>query len=578
VAAQVVLLPPYSPSPGRTFRHRILGTINFDVPFLGLHPGVIGSGIASLFRPADELPPSTDISDDANLVGADTESLASISTTGTTRRRDTLYSQPQDPNFNPAWSNDVNLKVRKGWRSLAHFVAKHSDGLRKATTQYVRSHIEFGGAMADYPSLKERYMKIRMLEDENGDKRKKVLEMERIPPRVRFLNYYTASTGRPRKEKSPSPSQTPSRTLECEETKTPEPPEPDMQRLSLSSESRSTSTSPSPRISIEELGDDNKIVLKEVVEPEISPVSPSHEEQPLPSEETISRFSTIESTAETSSSQLSPTTTTAAASTIVDNDASIQLPNLPPIPDEPPEPPPLDLTPYQDKDAQKLAQRQHDRLLKAYKQAIKDRNEAIKDREKLIDKFRKARAKEDAKKRKDEEKLAKREMEKDAATVVAVAATAASEPDMGAETEQMRECAGDAGKDDDEAVVTSIIASSSSGTLPASRQTTATESYSALISPAPATKDADAKPEKPKKDRKFCLLAKDSQGHVDKKWVRVYMEGVDEVGAHCGLFYFSESYERLVGDVVGRVEEWVREDATKRFLSDEEAAVGEVVD
>jgi len=37
------------------------------------------------------------------------------------------------------------------------------------------------------------------------------------------------------------------------------------------------------------------------------------------------------------------------------------------------------------------------------------------------------------------------------------------------------------------------------------------------------------------------------------------MENVDEVGAHCGLFFVDERYERLVGEVADRVEMWVRE-------------------
>ncbi len=35
------------------------------------------------------------------------------------------------------------------------------------------------------------------------------------------------------------------------------------------------------------------------------------------------------------------------------------------------------------------------------------------------------------------------------------------------------------------------------------------------------------------------------------------MEGVDEVGAHCGLFFPGEHYERLVGDVGSRIVGWV---------------------
>src|SRR4051794_11855525 len=56
LAAEVALLPPRSPATGQPFRHRILGTIGFDTPYLGMHPGVIVSGIGSLFRPAPEPP------------------------------------------------------------------------------------------------------------------------------------------------------------------------------------------------------------------------------------------------------------------------------------------------------------------------------------------------------------------------------------------------------------------------------------------------------------------------------------------------------------------------------------------
>ena len=44
--------------------HRILGTTNLDVPFLGMHPGVVVSGIGSLFRPGDSSPsPGPDSTD-----------------------------------------------------------------------------------------------------------------------------------------------------------------------------------------------------------------------------------------------------------------------------------------------------------------------------------------------------------------------------------------------------------------------------------------------------------------------------------------------------------------------------------
>jgi hypothetical protein len=64
---------------------------------------------------------------------------------------------------------------------------------------------------------------------------------------------------------------------------------------------------------------------------------------------------------------------------------------------------------------------------------------------------------------------------------------------------------------------------------------------------------------KRKRDRKFCLLpSADAAGQRDGAWARVYMVGVDEVGAHCGLFLAGKPhYEGLVAGVGERVREWV---------------------
>ena len=76
---------------------------------------------------------------------------------------------------------------------------------------------------------------------------------------------------------------------------------------------------------------------------------------------------------------------------------------------------------------------------------------------------------------------------------------------------------------------------------------------------------------KKQKDRKFCSLpSKDTNGQRDPTWVRVYMDGVDEVVAHTSLFFVSETYERLVGDTAARVEGWVNEDRTTKLLLQEQ--------
>lgn len=183
--SETVLLPARGSS-SSPLEHRVLGTINFDTPFLGMHPGIIKAGLGSIFR-SDDSPPAVP---------------------GQAQSGDIM-----DPNYNPPFFNDTRLPVRSAWRNAAHFVNKHSNNLTNATKQAFTSHIEFGKCMADYDGLKIRYCRIRMLEDGNLQRRGTVLHGNRPPPRVRFVNYYTASTGRPKKPKAPTENpSTPART------------------------------------------------------------------------------------------------------------------------------------------------------------------------------------------------------------------------------------------------------------------------------------------------------------------------------------------------------------------------------
>jgi hypothetical protein len=45
---------------------------------------------------------------------------------------------------------------------------------------------------------------------------------------------------------------------------------------------------------------------------------------------------------------------------------------------------------------------------------------------------------------------------------------------------------------------------------------------------------------------------------------------MDEVAAHTGLFFVNETYERLVGDVGDRIEEWIREADSIRLVREME--------
>lgn len=189
LSAEVALYPLESIG----LKHRLIGTINFDVPFLGMHPGIIKTGLQSLFQSKDEKPASDAVKQMATLPEMTLPESKPVA--------DAINDQDQ-PAFNPVYHNDVKLPVRTVTQSLVHFVSKHSDHLFQGTKNLVTAHMDFAAAMADYKSLNNRYVRLRPLEEGNDAVRKNAVGNRYVPPRVRFVNYYTASHGRAKREKS----------------------------------------------------------------------------------------------------------------------------------------------------------------------------------------------------------------------------------------------------------------------------------------------------------------------------------------------------------------------------------------
>ncbi|KAL9075360.1 MAG: hypothetical protein Q9161_001737 [Pseudevernia consocians] len=550
--------------------HRILGTINFDTPFLGMHPGVIASGLGSLFRPAPDSPTpksaetragSQDILRTSTNEGVQTSASSSYfgseatgSTTMPTESSSTTtlpLSTPldlptKDPNFDPPFVNDVRLPQRTGWSNAWHFLNKHSDDLRKATQSYVKSHLEFGGAMADYNGLKNRYGKIRALED------------IKPPEKTRFVNYYTASTGRPKKPKEPSPLASRTQTSQLDG---------DPAQMALQNHKASLVTldgyAPelSPRISIEKSSDEDTaeedpqghdkacLTASEGITDDDgaisdasqamdhlhpSPVADDEQEEDLDDHDQPSLLKSSDSNAALDSS---PSKAPSIASTKPPPERA--APSLPPVPTPPEEPAPFDLGLYTDKDTRKLAEKEHSRQVKAYKQAVKDRDKAVADRRKLVEKREKNAAKEREKLEKAEEKerikTEQRGMEKgerERAKAEREEQKKSEKERLTAERERMK-----AERD-----------KLKKASLPESAPKADSEGEAG----------ANIKEEKAKRDKKFCMLPSKEKGQIDPCWVRVFMPGVDEVGAHCGLFFVDgERYQWFVNDVATRIEDWV---------------------
>lgn len=545
--------------------HRILGTINFDTPFLGMHPGVIASGLGSLFRPAPDspAPKSVDLrpgcqgatrtsSNEGVLSSASSSYFGSEATgstlmptesnsTTTTPLSTALDLPTKDPNFDPPFVNDVRLPQRTAWSNTMHFLNKHSDDLRRATQSYVKSHLEFGGAMADYNGLKNRYGKIRALED------------VKTPERKRFVNYYTASTGRPKKPKElPEIGQLDSQmALQMQEASldTLEGHPPDV----------------SPKIPVEKQNDEER-VKKDAEKHEKAFVNASpgiidDEDTRSDTSEAMDHLHPAPITDDehdegldnhNKPAALEPGSSSYTSNSSVSSDPPIvssnvppsrATPLLPPIPSAPEEPAPFDSAIFTDKDTRKIAEKEHSRQVKAYKQAVRDRDKAIADRRKLFEKRERGAAKEKERLEKLEEKerikAEQRVMEKGERE----RAKAEREEQKKAEKERLK-------------AEKQRMKVESDKLKNASRHKTASATDSTVD-----LADADPKEGiKAKRDKKFCMLPSKENGRIDPCWVRVFMPGVDEVGAHCGLFLVDgERYQWFVNDVAERVEDWVKD-------------------
>lgn len=524
LAAEVALLPSHRPKSSEIHQHRILGVVGFDTPFLGMHPGVISAGIGSLFRSAPEVPET--MNSEQNGLSTATSNSPSLLSLADSTVSDPFNAKLTGPNFNPKFANDVIWNPSKScWESGLHFVQKHSDGLFQASKQYVMSHLEFGGCLADYPGLKNRYNQIRALEDVDELQQRRDAR-GRPERRVRFVNYYSASTGRPKTPKrNDNATLTPQTTLSSE-----------MQDMSLTitqaAESHSSGVatpSTGPRLSLEEHTEGGLVPkpLEEMEEIEPRPMDHSDVEDAAPEGQ---NGNSMKDEAPEAAQSLS----TAVPREAAPLEHVSETDSLPPVPRLPHPPAPFDASRYTAKDMLKLAEKEHARQTKAYERAKKDREKTIREREKMLQKRERALFKEQEKK----EKAFAKEQDKQAKLI--------KKNQEVEEKERLKRS-------------TTLNPETFDKQLQRDAQSDGTNGKQVL--------------RHKQRDRKFCALPKkDPQtGLRDSKWVRVYMEGVDEVVAHTTLFSgVGEAYEKLVGDTASRIEEWVREDHTKRVVLGEE--------
>lgn len=527
LSAEVALLrssPSRWPEP-QQFRHKILGTISFDCPFLGMHPGIVISGIGSLFRPTPKSPGNQNPylgaqdqvlgiypSDSGRASSHSPDSLLlnhsgcdpGLSPGASLMTSENSHPSPSDPNYNPPFPNDIRLPERTGWDNALHFVTKHSHDLAQAVNSYLTSHLEFGGCLADYKGLKNRYTILRSLED---------IKLERDHARrIRFLNYYTTCTGRPKTQKTVAVSgDAPFSCTTDARIPGKHCPEHDLQESQNLSLSALTAQSfiLSPRISVEEYQDG-----------EVHPKNAEDSEgvQPLPEENPATDGSIVMSaddSAQVSADQTGSGLITLEPSSELEPPAIIsarpdESHSLPPLPSFPEGPQPYDPASYTDRMSRNLAHKKYTAQFKSYLRALKAYDKAVNHRLKLIEQNENADDK--------AKKLSKSQESKKALPL------------------------------------TQIVK------LPKKPKPGPTSPLPIKASEASSTKTLSPKTEnKTKKERRFCVLPPRINGQLDKCWVQVFMKDVDEVGAHCGLFVLGDHYGWLVNDVATKIQAWVEE-------------------
>lgn len=436
------------------------------------------SGIASLFSPAASTEPSLH---DASPELVSIPSSVSIDTASTVSGPAPSISTQQStrslgPHYDAPFFNDQPFREQALVKRMMNFTSKHrKEGLFNAMGNHIMSHLEFGGCLADYPGMSARYKRLRALEDVDEVKAKTEGHPDGAFARVRFVNYYTLCSGKPKQPKlapgdeevvdgsaPPVEQSTEAETALTEVT---------LQDLDISAEEIQSKD--------EDPTDDkeNEPATLEMLEPE-----PMLEDD-IPHPEVAK----VESSVEPEQATLTP------------------------IPD-PPTPPNLpDLSLITDKDMKKQAEKEAKRLQRAYEQAQKDHEKAMREREKLIDKIKKR----DAKASEKAQKAAKKELELE---------EKASQKEAAAKIK--------AAKKEQE-----------------QQEKTARKA---------------AEKEKPPKLRKFCVLPSKVDGIRDSTWVEIYMTDVDEVGAHCGLFFPGPHYESLIAQAGDLVAHWVQDDMSAK--------------
>lgn len=575
LATEIVLLPP-RPLEGRgPFRHRILGTIGFDAPYLGLHPHVVKYGIKSIFKPPEkpEAGPSSNASEQGSPHLGPQLSPAIVSD-----ETNLMLSVAPDANYNPMFMNDIKLREPRAFmKNALHFIGKHSDNLGNEVKRVFKTHWEYTSGLSSYSTLQNRYEKVRALEEANEDRRTKATFGRKPVPRVRFANYYTASI--PPRSKSKSRSRSRSRSKSRSRTGSPSgshsrPPSSHRGDEPLtrgrSREEHHPTLDPSMSKSTPTLGASPRISLEEHTEGHVIPKEPQLPPEPSQNPTENASLADTSSLQDEKLHKLPSYDSITSGATTSEN-VPLSIPPTPQVPAF------IDPSSYPDKESLKQAQKEYDQAVKTYKTDVKNRTKAIKAREKYDKKTLKDTAKIQSSPKLPITQPPQQQSQQEHSNDLMQAQKALAEmllrqrnsPTTSEDNNRPATATTSSAPSEPDLTRLSTVTTKDSPPSSSPISTTASTSRNDRKHSShyrSDTEDPNARPQ----TKKFCMLPpKSKSGDRDPTWIRVLMPGWEPVTAHSGIFEQNRSYEMLVGDVSARIEEWVREDMTTRMLEEE---------
>lgn len=168
IAADVALLHKDKTAKAK---HRILGIISYDTPYLGLHPHVVSTGISSLFGKDGGVP-----EEQVSAYAAEFEPIL----------HDPTFNPPDPPpNYDPAWQKESDRSLVSSVKNYVQKKRAERESAPKSHLKRLTAPLKFAGGVNNYAALRRRYQLIQELEKDEDN-----------PDRVRFTNYYTSSTPR----------------------------------------------------------------------------------------------------------------------------------------------------------------------------------------------------------------------------------------------------------------------------------------------------------------------------------------------------------------------------------------------